>query len=479
MEETLMHNFQPIIGIEVHVAINSKTKMFSPSANSHRSDPNINVHPIDLGLPGTMPEPNGFVVKKALVLAKALNMQNVDHHLRFDRKNYFYQDLPKGYQITQQHHPIATNGYLDISNKRVPIQRFHIEEDTAKQLNEDNQILLDYNRAGSPLIEIVTDPVFDSGKEVKEYLTNLRRILIFNDISDAKLEEGSMRVDVNVSIRPMGARNYGTRVEIKNINSINNVEKAINFEISRQQELLLSNKKIVQATMRYDDQLNQTVFMREKTNAIDYRYMFEPNIIGINLDQQFLSEVDQIQVFNIKELESKLLSEGVDQQFVELLLDNFFLYQKINEINQRINDLAFVSKWLLIEFMGRINKQKLQLELINPKWFDNLTDLLVLVKGEDLNQKQAKVVLDEIIKTDETVAQIVDRLKMKQIKDEQEIIALLEPIILENLAILKDYDQRKERVEKLLIGLLMKKTNGQANPNVSIKVLTDLIQKHR
>ncbi|WP_027121787.1 Asp-tRNA(Asn)/Glu-tRNA(Gln) amidotransferase subunit GatB [[Mycoplasma] imitans] len=474
-----MHNFEPIIGIEVHVAINSKTKMFSPSANSHTADPNINVHPIDLGLPGTMPDPNAFVVKKALVLAKALNMQNVDHYVRFDRKNYFYQDLPKGYQITQQHHPIATNGYVDISNKRIPIQRFHIEEDTAKQLNDNNEILLDYNRSGSPLIEIVTDPVFSSGQEVKEYLTNLRRILIFNDISDAKLEEGSMRVDVNVSIRPTGISTYGTRVEIKNINSINNVEKAINYEINRQQEMLLSNKKLIQATMRYDDQLNETVFMREKSNAVDYRYMFEPNIIGINLDQKFLNEVEEMPVFYIKDLQAKLLSEGLDQQFVDLLLDNAFLYQKLNEINDKINDLSLVSKWLLIEFIGRVNKLKLQLELINTQWFDSLSDLLVMVKNEDLNQKQAKVVLDEILKTDESVAQIVDRLKMKQIKNENEIIALLEPIVLENVGVLKDYDQRKERVEKLLIGLLMKKTNGQANPNVSIKVLTDLIQKHR
>ncbi|MDC4181600.1 Asp-tRNA(Asn)/Glu-tRNA(Gln) amidotransferase subunit GatB [Mycoplasma bradburyae] len=474
-----MHNFQPTIGIEVHVAVNSKTKMFSPSANSHTDNPNSNVHPIDLGLPGTMPEPNALVVKKALVLAKALNMKNVDHHVRFDRKNYFYQDLPKGYQITQQHHPIATNGYVEISNKKIPIQRFHIEEDTAKQLNQDNKILLDYNRAGSPLIEIVTDPVFESGQEVKEYLTNLRRILIFNDISDAKLEEGSMRVDVNVSIRPYGVKKYGTRVEIKNINSINNVEKAINYEINRQQEMLLSNQGLIQATMRYDDQLNQTVFMREKTDAVDYRYMFEPNIIGIQLDQEFLEQTNQMPVFDIKKLESELLVQGLDKQFVDLLLDNIFLYRKLNEINSKIDDLSLVSKWLLIELIGRVNKLKLKLELINPKWFDGLSDLLVMIKNEDLNQKQAKVVLDEIIKSDETVAQIVERLNMKQIKEPGEIKALLEPILLENINVLNDYDTRKERVEKLLIGLLMKKTNGQANPNVSIKVLDELIQKHR
>lgn len=244
-----MNNFLPTIGIEVHIALNTKSKMFSPSKNNHNDQINTNINEIDLALPGVMPSVNENAVVKAIRLATALNMK-IDQNVRFDRKNYFYQDLPKGYQITQQFYPIGQNGKIDISNKSIGVERIHIEEDTAKQIMLGDKLCLDYNRAGVPLIEVVSRPDIHSAVEAYEYLNNLRRIVSFLDISDAKMEDGSMRADINISIAPRGFDKLGTKVEIKNINSFNNIMKAIDYEIDRQSELLLTGNKIEQETRR-------------------------------------------------------------------------------------------------------------------------------------------------------------------------------------------------------------------------------------
>ena len=274
-----MKNFEVIIGIEVHTVLNTKTKMFSSSLNCHYSKQNTNISPIDLALPGTLPQPNFEGIKKGIWLAIELNMDINYKNIQFDRKNYFYLDLPKGFQITQQYFPIGKNGYIEIisesgEKKRIDIERIHLEEDTAKQTIKDDKLFLDYNRSGMPLIEIVTKPNIASGYEAQQYLKELVKILKFANISDAKLEDGSLRADVNISIRPFGQKEFGNKVEIKNINSINNVKKAIDFEINRQTQLLLKNEKVIQETRRFDDSQNITVHMREKTNAVNYRYIY-------------------------------------------------------------------------------------------------------------------------------------------------------------------------------------------------------------
>jgi aspartyl-tRNA(Asn)/glutamyl-tRNA(Gln) amidotransferase subunit B len=243
-----MNNFKPTIGIEIHTQVNTKTKMFSPSANNSNSIPNTNICEYDVALPGSMPQPNKEVVVKAIQFAKALNMQ-LDQSLRFDRKNYFYSDLPKGYQITQQYFPIAKNGKIKISDdKSIEIERFHLEEDTAKQIYETDEIKLDYNRSGIPLIEIVSCPQISSGEEAVLYLTKIKQILTFLEISDGKMEDGSLRVDVNISVSEN--EKLGTKVEIKNINSFSNAKRAIEFEIKRQEEILSSSNLVIQETRR-------------------------------------------------------------------------------------------------------------------------------------------------------------------------------------------------------------------------------------
>lgn len=246
----MLNNFFATIGLEIHAVLSTKSKMFSNSKSCHNDKPNTNISYMDLALPGILPTVNKAAVEKGIALAHALNM-NIDKHLFFDRKNYYYHDLPKGFQITQQFHPIGTNGKITLDNGNViGIERIHLEEDTAKETTNNGKIYLDYNRSGMPLIEIVTKPDIHSSLDAVEFLTKLKRNLIFLDISNAKMEDGSLRVDVNISIAPVGSKQLGQRVEIKNINSFANVIKAINYEIKRQTELILKNEKILFATMR-------------------------------------------------------------------------------------------------------------------------------------------------------------------------------------------------------------------------------------
>ena len=329
-----MINFEVIIGIEVHTVLNTKTKMFSPAKNDHHSEPNTNVNVIDLGLPGVMPQPNKAAIKKGIWLAKELEMEIDYKNICFDRKNYFYIDLPKGFQITQQHHPIGKDGKLKTPLQDVFIERIHLEEDTAKQFSKDHKIYLDYNRCGAPLIEIVTTPCMHSADQAMAYLSTLKQVLQFNNISDAKMEDGSLRADVNISLRPYGVKAYGTKVEIKNINSISNVGKAIEYEIMRQQALLLENKPVLQETRRFDDKTMQTVHMREKTDAVSYRYIFEPNILRIQLPEEEFEKIIHEKPESLKSLKEKLATLGFKEKEIELLVNDYELYKAFKTLNE-------------------------------------------------------------------------------------------------------------------------------------------------
>jgi len=336
-----MNNLEVIIGIEVHVVLNTKTKMFSRSLNSHYGLPNTLVNEIDLGLPGILPHPNPEAIKKGLWLAKALKATANYQNIQFDRKNYYYSDLPKGYQITQQYYPLAENGQITIETnqgtKNISVQRMHLEEDTAKQIVKNDAILLDYNRCGCPLIEIVTDPVISSAQEAAEYLKNLIRILRFNEISDAKLEDGSLRADVNISLRPYGQKSFNNKVEIKNINSINNVVKAINYEIQRQTAIVLQGETVEQETRRFDETSQTTIFMRHKSNATNYHYIHEPNIVTIQLTDSEYDAILKQKNQDLDELVLELQQFGLSQDNIELLLNDYELYKLYKELTNQTN----------------------------------------------------------------------------------------------------------------------------------------------
>lgn len=470
-----MKNFEVTIGIEVHCVLNTKTKMFSSSKNSHDDFPNTNVNEVDLGIPGTLPSVNEAAVKKAIWLAKELNMECNYQNICFDRKNYFYSDLTKGFQITQQYFPIATNGYIDIGTKKIRIERFHLEEDTAKQLNIDGNILLDYNRCGAPLIEIVTKPDINSAQEATQYLKNLINILKFTDISDAKLESGSLRADINISLRPYGAKKYGTKVEIKNINSISNVAKAIDFEINRQTKLLLLNQHVNQETRRFDDNINETIFMREKHDSVDYRYIYEPNILKVSLSDDEYEEYLNLKPKSIFEITNNLKNENLSNEEINFLLNNYELFLFFNEISKKASP-KIIYNWICTELVGLLNKQNKTINDFTKEQKMEFLTMIDLLNQEEINGKQAKIILEKIVLDNKKTLDIIKENNMQQIKDKIVIRQLLEEEIQKNPKMLNEYGSRPERVEKFFMGQIMKKTQGQANPNVTIEVLKEMIK---
>lgn len=480
-----MINFDIVIGIEIHVVVNTTTKMFSPAKNSHKDPANTNIHPIDLAFPGTMPSVNKQVIVKALQLAAGLHMDKIDLNVRFDRKNYFYQDLPKGFQITQHYFPIAQHGFIEIvgensQKKHALIERFHIEEDTAKQIRlNEHVILLDYNRSGSPLFEIVTAPTFSNATEVKSYLVNLRRILLALDVSDCRMEDGSMRVDVNISVRPVGAKKFGPKVEIKNINSISNITKAINFEVHRQIKMCLLNQEIIQQTRYFDDKNDVTVFMRTKENLVDYRYMTEPNICSIQLSQHFL-DTALAKLPLLPEQTIKIFqNQQLNQEFIDLLLDNPNYQLFLNLIDESVHQLSESAKWFFVELIGYLKKNNQNLNSLDLSVFKEIGIMINELHKQKINSKQAKKILQELVKANGSKSsnELIKEFGYEQIFDEKLIEKDLQTLLDANSSRLTEYAQRPQRVEKFFIGLLMKKTGGAINPQISIQILRRLVQE--
>lgn len=472
----MIKNFEIVIGIEVHVVLNTKTKMFSPSKSDHNDLPNVNISPIDLGHPGVMPSPNLEAIKKGIVLAKSLNMK-IQNKIAFDRKNYFYQDLPKGFQITQQFYPIGYDGKLTLENgTEILLERIHLEEDTAKQFKKDDGTYLDYNRAGMPLIEIVTKPCIRNAKDASLFLKELKRILTFNKISDAKLEEGSMRADVNISINPVGADFYGTRVEIKNINSVTNVEKAIDFEANEQIRQILSNLQVEQVTKRFNDKTEKTEYLRAKTNAVDYRYMTEPNIYNRFISNEFINDVIKENFVDLSKIKKEFVDAKISNEFINLLLDDYFLFEKYHQINKEVKNPNEVIRWLCLELTGVLTKKNLLIKNLDNSKFDKLTEIILLIQSQKINSKQGKEILQIVCETEKSVADIIEENGFKQITDKKVIASILDKYVANNKPMLDQYNDRPERVEKFFIGMIMKETNGQANPEIAAEVFKEMIK---
>lgn len=473
----MINNFEIVVGIEVHVVLNTKTKMFSPSKSDHNDSPNVNICPIDLGHPGIMPSPNALAIKKGIVLAKAFNMK-IQNDIVFDRKNYFYRDLPKGFQITQQFFPIGYDGKITLENgSTILLERIHLEEDTAKQFKKEDGIYLDYNRAGMPLIEIVTKPCIKSAKDASLFLKELKRILTFNKISDAKLEEGSMRADVNISVKPCGANYFGTRVEIKNINSVSNVEKAIEYEANEQIKLILTSQKVEQVTKRFNDKTEKTEYLRAKTNAVDYRYLTEPNIYIKKISNDFIKSVIEKNYVDLNKIKNDFLDLKISNEFINILLDNYFLYEKFMLINQKVNNPSEVIRWLCLELAGNLSKRNISFENLESSKFDKLAEIILLIQEQKINSKQGKEILQIVCDTQKSVEEIIEENNFKQITDKKLIGSILEKYMKDNQQMLNQYNDRPERVEKFFIGMIMKETNGQANPEIATEVFKEKIKK--
>lgn len=468
-----MNNLETIIGIEIHLELNTKTKMFSPARIDFNAEPNTTMNQIDMGYPGTLPLVNKEAVISGVKMARALNMK-VDDELHFDRKNYFYTDLPKGYQITQFFRPIGSEGYVTIKTangpKKIAIERIHLEEDTARQHHGEEVTELDYNRAGVPLIEIVTHPVLRSADEAVAYIDMIRRIALSLGISNAKMEQGSLRADVNISLRPYGYEGYGTKVEIKNLNSFRAVKNAIEYEQKYQEYHIWSGKPIFQETKRYDEGTQSTITMRRKTGEIDYKYFPEPNIPFIKLSKNFL---DSIKLNELPwEREVRYTKENIQEIYINSLNNDLDLAKYFDSINYHDRDK--LSKLFFAEIVSLANTKNVHPKDLGIK-NEHLEQALKLLDDEVISGKSFKKLIPLLVCYTGQLDKLVEENNLKQILDETTISAWANEIISKNSDQVKEYKERPERVLKFVLGNIMKISNGQVSPTKANDIVIKLL----
>jgi len=473
-----MTKYIPTIGMEVHCELKTTNKVFSKSKNLYGEIPNTCINEIDLGYPGVLPVLNKEVIELSLKAAIALNCK-INKVMHFDRKNYFYPDLPKGYQITQNKTPIGYDGYIEIDldgvNKKIGIERVHIEEDTSKIIYHNNDMLLDFNRAGVPLIEIVTKPDIDNAKEAVLYLTKLREILEFVDVSDVKIEEGSMRCEANVSIRKNISDPLGIKVEVKNIGSISAVEKAIDYEIERQSNLLDNNEELEGETRKFDERTSTTLLMRKKETGNDYRYFPEPDLPYVILESDYIDKIKEELPLLPDELYKKFLSLGVSDVNAKIISKNKDLALYFNSlIDNNINPII-LSNLLTSDISAYLNKYNLKitdLKITNKNYQD-----IILKINEGMSSKIVKEILNDLLKNGGEVEDIINKKGLSQIDDKEELSKIINEIIDNNNTSLDEYNTRSDRVIKFLMGLVMKETKGKANPKTCNEILIAEIEK--
>lgn len=466
-------NYDIVIGVEVHAELKTKTKMFSQASSAFGQAPNSQVGLVDFALPGSLPTVNQMAVKLATQAALALKME-IDPILRFDRKCYFYPDLAKGYQITQQYYPLGQKGRLKLTNKVVAITRLHIEEDTAKQVHTNAGSLLDFNRSGNPLIEIVSAPVLSSSAEAMEYVDELRLTLLYAGVSDAKMEEGSLRCDINVSLKEPGSAILGQKVEIKNLNSISNIGKALDFEINRQANLLANKQQVEAETRRFDEKTRETVAMRSKDEMVNYHYLVETNILPIHLTANWLKVVQAGLPTLLNDYRTDLLEAGLSLVNIQILLNNPALLAFYQQAQLLTTEKVTLANWLISDVLGYLNRQQLTLAetKLTPA---SLVSLLQLLKTNKISSNQARALLPDIM-LGQDPAELLAKNPVNLISDEAELLSLIEKLVQANPGAVLDFQQGKERIVGFLVGKVMQETKGQANPNLTSQLVLQVLK---
>ena len=473
--------FEPVIGLEIHVELKTKSKMFSTAPVAYGKEPNTLCAPLDMAFPGTLPTVNKEGVIYAIRVSNALHMK-IDNELHFDRKNYFYSDLPKGFQITQDRRPIGSNGYLEIEvngqTKRIGIERLHIEEDTCKQLHFPAFTLLNYNRAGTPLIEIVSKPELRSGEEAMKYVEKIRSIVVFSGVSDGKMEEGSLRVDTNVSIRPKGSNIFGTKVEVKNINSINYVQKAIDFEVNRQAKLLEEGKDILQETRRYDDKKNETISMRLKTDSVDYKYYPETNITPIKLSDEFIKNaIDSCPELAESKKARYINEHGLNDYDASLLVSEKAVSDYYDEATKYSKAFKLLANWINVDIAAYLNKNIIPITEF-PLSPERLAGLVKMVEANEVNSNQAREIFAKMLEAGVDAKKAKEMLGISsQISDLDFIKETINKVLEDNPQAIIDYKEGKGRALGFLVGQTMKITQGKINPKLATDLLSEELKK--
>ncbi|TFZ41775.1 Asp-tRNA(Asn)/Glu-tRNA(Gln) amidotransferase subunit GatB [Soehngenia longivitae] len=472
-------SYKTLVGLEIHVELMTERKMFCNCKNEFGSMPNTNVCPVCLGLPGALPVMDKQAVKYAIMAGIAFNCE-IDNTIIMDRKSYFYPDLTKGYQISQSDFPLCKGGFLEITlkegTKKIRLERIHIEEDTGKQIHTDHgTTLLDFNRSGVPLIEIVTKPDINSAEEARLFLEKLKNTIKYIGISDVKMEEGSLRCDVNINVVDEDKGIKSNISEIKNLNSFKSVVKAIEYEQERHIALLESGKNTDKETRRFNELTGETILMRKKFQASDYRYQFEADLSKIKLSDDWIKEIEStmpelpdqkkkrfIEQYNITEYDASVLTQSKELSF-------FF-----EELVSLIEDSKLAANWVMTDVMRRLNEEDKEIAKLNLS-AQSLAELLNYVKSGKINNNTAKKVLREMLETNKTASFIIEKNGLIQISDEDELEKIIDEVIKENQQSIEDFKNGKDRALGFLMGQIMKKTKGKANPNTANKILIDKI----
>ena len=475
-----MH-FESVIGLEVHVELKTNTKMFSDAPAHFGAGPNTNLSVVDLAYPGTLPVPNKGAINYGMKAALALNMDIADV-TKFDRKNYFYPDNPKAYQISQLDKPIGENGWIDIEvngeTRRIGITRLHLEEDAGKSTHKEDHSLVDLNRQGTPLVEIVSEPDIRTPEEAYAYLEKLKSIIQYTGVSDVKMEEGSLRCDANISLRPYGQEAFGTKTELKNLNSFNFVKKGLEHEEKRQEKELMKGGPIEQETRRFDEKTGETVLMRVKEGSDDYRYFPEPDLVQIHIDQEWKDRIRESIPLLPDELKDKYVNEyelpSYDAHVLTMRKETSDFFAAMVEDHSA--DAKLASNWLMGGVSEYLNKNQVELSetALTPA---NLSEMIDLIEDGTISSKQAKKVFAELVEKGGAAKKVVKDLGMEQISDPKILGDMVTEALDNNPQSVEDYKNGKDRAIGFLVGQIMKQSKGQANPQMVNQILTEEISK--
>lgn len=477
--------YEPVIGLEVHVELKTATKIFCNCSTEFGGAPNTHVCPVCLGLPGTLPVLNKKVLEYAVKAGLATHCQ-IAKFSKFDRKNYFYPDLTKAYQISQFDLPIAEHGHIDITSegveKKIGLTRIHMEEDAGKLVHQgatittSNSSLADYNRAGVPLIEIVSEPDMRSAADARAYLEELRAIIVYTGVSDAKMEEGSLRCDVNISLRPVGEEKFGTRAEIKNLNSFRAVERAIEYEIERQTDLLEDGERVKLETRTWDDAQGMTFSLRSKEEADEYRYFPEPDLPPIVLTDEWIEGMRDALPEMPRARRARLVEDGIGAKEASIITSDITMADFYDATKALIDEPQMIVNWLIGDVMAKLNAsgQTLDESGFKPEY---LADLLKLIKSGDISNKIAKDVFMKAFDENKDPSDIVKEEGLQQISDTRSLEPMIQEIIDNNPKSVADYKAGKKKALGFFVGQVMKATKGQANPAVVNEVIVKLLDQ--
>ena len=477
IDKNKLNEWEPVIGLEIHVQLSTKSKLFSGASTNFGADPNTQACNIDLGLPGVLPVLNKEVLKMAVKFGLSINA-SINSPTSFARKNYFYPDLPKGYQISQLDNPIVEGGSIDVSisngeSKTIGITRAHLEEDAGKSLHEDYEGMtgVDLNRAGTPLLEIVSEPDLRSANEAVSYLKKIHSIVRYLEISDGNMAEGSMRCDANVSVRKKGETTLGTRTEIKNVNSFRFVEKAINYEIKRQVDLLLKGEEITQDTILYDSIKDETRPMRSKEFANDYRYFPEPDLLPVILESNFIEEVKQNLPELLEEKKIRFMNEfELSDYDADVLVADKGMASYYENVVQLTKEPKLSANWVMGDLSAFLNKENL--DIVDTRVsHENLAKLIQRISDNTISGKIAKEIFEIMWDDNNDPDAIIEERGLKQVTDSSEIESLVDKILEDNPNQLSQFRSGKEKLFGFFVGQVMKASGGKANPSQVNEIL--------